>query len=198
MVTASPTPVLSVLGRARARLKAFGYSGPARERWQHPEHVIAALRPQEGDRVADIGAGGGYFTFRLADAVGPTGLVYAVDPDPDMNFVIGRKAARTGVDNVVTVKAPTDGPGLPEAVDLIVIVDALHHLPDAHAYVREVARYLRPGGRLAVIEPVPRKLLFGHATDPDEIRSMVTSAGYTLLAEHEFLPRQSFQVFQRP
>lgn len=190
----------SLLSRVRGAVKSFVYSGPARDRWQHPDRVLAALGLGEGQRVADLGAGGGYFTYRLARAVGPEGRVYAVDTDPDMRGRIGDRAARKGYTNIVTVGPDDDADsGLPEPVDLILVVDAFHHLPDDRAaYFARLAEALRPAGRIAVVEPQPRWFLFGHATPPGEIRATLADAGYRLAAEHDFLPRQSFSVFERP
>jgi arsenite methyltransferase len=185
------------LHRARLRLKSFAYSGPGRDRWQHPDRVIEALSLQPGQRVADLGAGGGYFTFRLARAVGPEGRVYAVDTDPDMREVIADRVDRERVENVVTVAAEPGSPELPEPVDLVLLVNAFYHLPEPAAYLPRLAGQLRPAGRIAVIESRPKWSLFGHATDPAAIRSAMATAGYQLAAEHDFLPRQSFQAFQR-
>jgi arsenite methyltransferase len=188
----------SALGKLRGTLKSFAYSGPRRDRWQHPDRVLAALEVQPGQRVADLGSGGGYFTFRLADAVGPQGKVYAVDTDRDMRARVGAQAGRRGYANVVTVESGPDDPALPEPVDLIVVVDTFHHLPATAAYGSALADAVRPGGRLAVIEALPRWFLFGHATEPQRIRSLLEEAGFVVVAEHGFLPRQSFIVFERP
>lgn len=191
----APGPALR---RARHRLKGFAYSGFGRERWQLPGRVIAALPLDAGDRVADLGAGAGYFTFKLADAVGPTGRVYAVDTDPGMSALIAEIAARDGQGNVVTVAATPEDPLLPEAVDAVLLVNAFHHLPDTDRYLRTLLEYVRPGGKVAVIEALPKWFLFGHATTPDAISAAMTDAGFTRAAHHDFLARQSFQVFERP
>ncbi|MGH8906543.1 MAG: class I SAM-dependent methyltransferase [Egibacteraceae bacterium] len=183
--------------RARIWLKRWAYSGFSRDRWQQPDRVIAALRLRPGDRVADLGAGAGYFTLRLARAVGPSGVVYAVDTDEDLPRVLAAKASRRGLDNVVTVEAGPEDPCLPEAVDLVLLVNTYHHIPDPARYFTALARSLRPAGRLAVIEALPIRLhrLFGHATQPDRIHSTLAEAGYTRVGDHDFLPRQSFQLF---
>jgi arsenite methyltransferase len=184
--------------RIRRALKAFGYSGTGRDRWQFPDRVLDVLALQPGDRVADLGAGGGYFTFRLADAVGPTGRVYAVDTDPDMRALVTEGATRSGHDAVVAVPADPRDPKLPEPVDLVLLVNAFHHLPEPAPYLRTLARYLRPSARVAVIESRPKWSLFGHATEPGKLRSVMEEAGYSVAQRHEFLPRQSFQVFTLP
>lgn len=172
-------------------------SGPRRDHWQHPDRVIEALSLQPGQRVADLGAGGGYFTFRAARAVGAEGRVYAVDTDPDMLSLIADRVEREERGNVVAVAAEPDDPELPEPVDLVLLVDAFHHLPDPPAYLPRLAGQLRPAGRVAVIEARPRWFRFGHATEPAAIRSAMIAAGYRLVDDHDFLPRQSFLTFQR-
>lgn len=183
--------------KSRARLKSFAYSGLARGRWQHPDRVLAALRLEQGARVADIGAGAGYFSFRLLPFVGRQGRVYAVDTDPDMWLLMTEKVAREGWGNIVAVRARPDDPALPETVDAALLVNAFHHLPAPDLYLVALARYLRPRGKVAVIEALPRWFLFGHATEPDRIRSSFVAAGYVAIEEHDFLPRQSFLVFER-
>jgi arsenite methyltransferase len=186
--------------RARIALKAFAYSGFGRDRWQLPDRVVGELGLKPGDRVADLGAGGGYFTFRLARAVLPAGVVYAVDTDPDMRSAMAARAARDGSGNVVPVEAVPDDPALPDPVDLAFIVNAFHHLPDRRTYLAQLASFLRPGGRVAIVESRPAGFhrLIGHATAPEAIRAELEAAGYTLVADHGFLPRQCFLVFEWP
>jgi SAM-dependent methyltransferase len=197
MMTTMMNAVRPRLRRARLSLKGFAYSGPGRDRWQQPDRVIEALPVTPGQRVADLGAGGGYFTFRISRAVGADGRVYAVDTDPDMRSLIADRVEREKWGNVVPVAIEPDDPTLPEPVDLILLVNAFHHLPEPATYLPRLATGLRPGGRVAVIEARPKWFLFGHATEPAEIRSAMAAAGYRLVDEHEFLSRQSFLTFQR-
>jgi arsenite methyltransferase len=190
--------VTQALRRARIAFKRFGYSGFRRDRWQQPDRVVAELGLRPGDRVADLGAGGGYFTVHLARAVAPAGTVYAVDTDPDMLAGLSALARKAGLGNVVTVKAEPEDPGLPETVDLVFLVNAYHHLSDRPAYVARIAHHLRPSGRVAIVEPGPARLLFGHGTAHETIRSELEAAGYTTVADLDFLPRQSFLVFEHP
>ncbi len=190
--------VAQALRRARLTLKRFAYSGFGRDRWQQPDRVVAELGVRPGGRVADLGAGGGYFTFRLARAVGPSGVVYAVDTDRDMPPALAAQAVEQGLSNVVGVHAKPEDPCLPEPVDLVFLANAYHHIPDHPTYFANVAQYLKSAGRVAIIEARPRGLhrLFGHATPPEAIRSALEAAGFTLAADHRFLPRQSFLVFE--
>ena len=183
-----------------AAWKRIAYDGFfGRDGWQQPERVVEVLEIRPGARVADLGAGGGYFTFRLADAVGPDGRVYAVDVDRDMTDYLGERAREEGLDNVVVVLAQYDDPLLPEAgVDLIFTVNTYHHFKDRSAYFARAARALAPGGRVAVIDFRPEGLfqrLFPHSTSAEVIRTEMESAGYRLDAEYDFLEDQSFQVF---
>jgi ubiquinone/menaquinone biosynthesis C-methylase UbiE len=105
------------------------YNNPWRARWQQPEVVIRSLALQPGDHVADLGAGGGYFTFRLADAVGSHGKVYAVDIDKSNLDYIARRAQRDGYTNIETILAKPDDPLLPtERIDMIFTCNTYHHL----------------------------------------------------------------------
>lgn len=194
MPESPPTQDVSWLVHLRRTIKAALYSGPGRDRWQHPDRVVEALKVHDGMRVADIGAGGGYFTFRLARAVGPDGRVYALDTDGDMRSLVAARAAERGLDQVLPVDVSEDAPNLPEDVDLALIVDAFHHLPSPPDYLRAFADHLRPGGRVVVVEPVPRWFLFGHATEPSLVGAALEAAGYVIEEKHDFLPRQSFHV----
>lgn len=177
------------------------YNSPWRARWQQPEVVIHSLFIEPGDHVADLGAGGGYFTFRLADTVGPTGKVYAVDVDKDNLAYIAQRAKEQGYTNVETVLAKYDDPLLPpEGVDLIFTCNVYHHLENRADYFKSAARYLKPDGRVAIIDIdgsswVHR--LFGHWTAQETSRSEMEAAGYSLSNNFRFLTRQTFQVFKK-
>ena len=180
-------------GPGCGRIKAWMYAPGDRDEWQQPERVIEALAVAPGDVVADLGAGGGYFTFRLADATGPGGRVYAVDVDDDMVDLIAEEARERGVAQVHTVLAEPGDPGLPEPVQLVFTCNTYHHLEDRVAYFARLRSRLAPGGRVAVIDF--REEAFRHHTPAETIRSELVEAGYRLLAEHDFLERQHFLVF---
>lgn len=172
-----------------------------RDRWQQPEAVIKSLSIQAGDHVADLGAGGGYFTFRLAEAVGPTGKVYAVDVNQDHLDYIAQEATERGSANVDVVLAKYNDPLLPEnGIDLIFTCNTYHHIENRVAYFASVTRALRPNGRIAIIDLNGKhwfSWLFGHWTPAEIIRSEMESAGYRLTNEFDFLSRQNFQVFAK-
>ena len=182
-------------------IKRCAYSGPGRDAWQQPERVVAELEIRGGERVADLGAGGGYFTFRLADAVGPEGTVYAVDVDADMVSYLQERAEEEARANVVPVLAAFDDPKLPEAVDLIFSTNTYHHMQDQSAYFARAAGALRPGGRIAIIDLSDmgffHRLFGAHSTPASVIRSEMEAAGYREVERHDFLSRQNFLIFSR-
>jgi len=182
-----------------AQLKQCAYEGINRDQWQQPDRIIAALNIRPGDHVADLGAGGGYFTFRLAAAVGPSGKVYAVDIDRDMVELIAQRARKEGFANVEPVLAKPEDPLLPKTgVDLIFTSNTYHHIEHRIDYFSNLRRYLRPGGRVAVIDFDRRSWFEGllrHYTPAEFIRREMEQAGYSLEREFDFLDRQSFLVF---
>lgn len=128
----------------------------ARERWQRVPEVFAALGIAPGAHVADVGAGGGFFTVRLARAVGSEGRVFAVDVDAAVIRRLEQRAAREHWTNVDVIHSRPDDPRLPAgALDAALIVNAYHEFTDVAAMLRGLARALKPGGRLVVIDQVP-------------------------------------------
>ena len=129
---------------------------PDRDIWQKPDQVMDALAIADGSTVADIGAGAGWFTIRLARRVGPNGLVYAQDVQPQMLEAIERRVAREGLQNVEARLGEGSDPNLPEgALDAILVVDVYPEVEDRVAFLRNLANALRPGGRLGVVNYTP-------------------------------------------
>ncbi len=181
---------------AYGAIKRLMYEEPWRDRSQQPERVVAALALSPGDRVADLGSGGGYFTFPIAEVVGESGRVFAVDVDDDLLAYVAYQADKRGLSQIQPVRAPEHGPGLPDAsVDLIFLCNVYHHLAEPEKYFAGVRSVLRPGGRIAVVEASDGGFPKGHGTPPKEIQSQFEAAGYILAERHSFLERQSFQVF---
>lgn len=179
--------------------KRWLYEGFNREAWQHREEVIQALNFRPGDYVADLGSGSGYFTFLLAKAVGPSGKVYAIDIDVDMNAYVAARAREEGHTNIEVIHAKPDDPLIPESgVDLIFTCIAYHHLENHVAYFKNAGKYLRPGGRIAIIEFNEKawlEKLIGHWTPSEVLHREMKEAGYSLDQEFHFLPKQMFLIF---
>jgi ubiquinone/menaquinone biosynthesis C-methylase UbiE len=128
----------------------------ARERWQRVPDVLTALGVAPGARVADIGAGSGFFTARLARAVGGDGRVFAVDVDSAVIRRLEERATRERWSNVVIVRSRPDDPGMPDgALDAVLIVNAYHEFTEPAAMLRGLAQALKPGGRLVIVDQVP-------------------------------------------
>jgi len=189
-----------VLAAGCGPLRRLGYEGAGRDSWQQPDRVVESLAIAPGAHVADLGSGGGYFTWRLADAVGEAGKVYAVDVDSDMTSHVAERSGEKGYANVQPILAEFDDPLIPEAgVDLIFTCNTYHHFEAREDYFRSAAKYLRPGGRVAVIEFTNQgwvQRIFPHFTAPEEIRAEMEAAGYRRVEAFDYLERQSFQVFE--
>jgi ubiquinone/menaquinone biosynthesis C-methylase UbiE len=174
--------------------------GPDRDAWQRPNQVMDALGVADGSRVADLGAGGGWFTVRLARRVGPNGVVYAEDIQPEMIEAIRRRVGREGLRNVRIVHGTARDPRLPPGeLDAVLIVDAYYEIEDPVTLLRNVARALKPDGRLGVIEskkdgggPGPP---MEERVDPEGIVATAAAAGLRLLKRETFLPFQYLLVF---
>ena len=174
------------------------FDDPERDAWQKPHDVIQALALKPDAIVADIGAGTGYFSVRLAHML-PKGRVYGVDTEPGMLKHLAERAKREGLKNVTAVAGNPDDPRLPEKADLVILVDVYHHVENRELYFRQLQNSLRPGGRVAVIDfrmdspvgPPPRARM-----EPDRVKDEMKRAGYALAQEHAFLPNQYFLVFQ--
>ncbi|HEY8550879.1 MAG TPA: class I SAM-dependent methyltransferase [Vicinamibacterales bacterium] len=173
---------------------------PKRDAYQKPHEVMQALDLKLGSVVADIGAGSGYFTMRLAHHVGPSGRVYAVDISSDMIQHLERRVREAGLTNVTVIHAKPDDPLLPEPVDRILIVDVWHHVEGQEAYLALLRKHLRPGGRLVMIDFHKREIPVGPPVEmkiarEDLIRQMEAN-GFRIVKEHTFLPYQYFIEFE--
>jgi SAM-dependent methyltransferase len=131
---------------------------PDRAVWQKPDQIMDTLKMADGARVADIGAGGGFFTIRLARRVGPNGRVYAVDVQQPMLEAVKRRVTREGLQNVETVLGTGTNPNLPAgALDAVLFVDGYQEVeePDRVPFLRNIARALKPGGRIGIVNYKP-------------------------------------------
>ena len=174
------------------------FDDPSRDAWQMPARVIEALALEPGQSVADIGAGTGYFSSRLAHAAtAPT--VYAVDIEPSMVEYLKGRAAKEGLTNLRPVQAGADGPNLPAPVDTILIVDTYHHIPDRVKYFAKLKASLKPGGTLAIVDfrkDAPSGPPAEFRFTPDQISAELAQAGFSLVKQYDFLPRQLFLLYQ--
>ena len=175
--------------------------GPDRDAWQRPEQIMDVLGIGEASVVADLGAGGGWFTIRLARRVGPNGKVYAEDIQPEMIESIRRRVEREGIKWVEPILGTATDPNLKERVDAALIVDAYHEMEDPTLLLRNVAKSLKPDGRLGIVEhtkngggPGPP---LEERVDPERVIRDATAAGLKLHARPNFLRYQYMLVFKR-
>jgi ubiquinone/menaquinone biosynthesis C-methylase UbiE len=194
----APLGVLVCLGCGS--WKRCSYEGWNRDAWQQPERVIASLGVQPGDRVADLGAGSGYFTIHLARAVGPGGRVYAVDVDEEMNDYLRQRVKLAGLENVEVILGEFEDPLLPDGeIDLLFTSNTYHHIRERPTYFRKVQTDLTPDGRVAIVDYNGEKGWFvrlaKHYTRKEEIVSEMREAGYRLEQDLDVSDRQSFLIF---
>lgn len=174
----------------------------SRAGWQLPDRVMEHLGIEPGDHVADIGAGDGYFSFILADAVGPSGRVYAVEVDDDLIEKLETSVKDKGVTNVTVIKGDFDDPRLPDGtVDLAFLCHSYHHIEDRSGYFNRLRNDLGRNGRVAIIDLMPTplvKLLLpsDHWTSVELMNSEMQLAHYRVDASYDFLPGQSFSVYR--
>jgi SAM-dependent methyltransferase len=175
------------------------FDNPERDAWQKPEEVLDALHLQTTSIVADIGAGTGYFSVRIAKRV-PEGKVFAADIEPDMVRYLAARAEREHLANLTPVQARADTANLPEPVDLVLVVDTYHHIDDPMRYFAALMSSLRPSGRLVIIDfkaDSPIGPPAQHRIPPEQVTHELAAAGYVLTEKFEFLPRQYGLIFKK-
>ena len=177
------------------------FDSPDRAEWQKPEIIPGLLGLKEGMVVADIGAGTGYFESFFSKAVGPSGVVYAVDTEPKMVAHLKDRAKREATANVIPVLAASDDPKLPDrSVDVVFICDTYHHIGDRIAYMRKLGAALKPRGSVAVVDFHKRPLPVGpppeHKLARETVVAEFVEAGWALASESDELPYQYLLVFR--
>jgi len=175
------------------------FEDPARDAWQRPDEVVAALALPPDAKAADLGSATGYFAVRLARAL-PKGHVYGVDIEADMARYLTERARREGLGNLTAVLGEPADPKLPEPVDLVLVVNTYHHISERTAYFRRLLGSLTPSGRVAIIDfrkGQPMGPPEQHRLEPAQVRQELEAAGYRFVEEHGFLPNQYFLLFAR-
>jgi SAM-dependent methyltransferase len=176
--------------------------GPDRDAWQKPDLIMDALRIGDGSVVADVGAGGGWFTVRLARRVGPNGQVYAEDIQSEMLAAIRRRVLREGFNNVLYVQGKTADPGLPaNALDAVLIVDAYHEIANPVNLLQHLGASLKPAGRIGIVGftlegggPGPA---LNQRVDAQKVIDEAAQAGLRLVSRETFLDFQYLLILGR-
>ena len=176
---------------------------PERDRYQKPGQVIDALELKPGMSVADLGAGSGYFTRRFVEAITETGKIYVVDVEPEaLKYVEETLVHMHRPYTAEFILARPDNPKIPfQSVDLIFVCNTYHHLEDRTEYFRKIQSSLKPGARIAIVDyyqdersgdlGFPKR----HLVPRETVIAELSQAGYKLLHEHLFLPKQYFLEF---
>lgn len=160
--------------------------------------VVDSLLIKQGQRICDLGSGSGLFTRPLARAVGPQGVVYAVDIDEGLLKYVEKTAQEQRIPNIKAIKATEDDPKLPEPVDLIAIFDTLHHIGNQPTYLKNLKRYLRPNGRIAILD-FSKTWPAGHEKmvyKLEDLNGWMTAAGFKMISQHYFLDNDFFVIYQ--
>ena len=162
------------------------------------DKVVEALKIKSGDRVCDLGSGSGLFTRPLARKADSKGVVYAVDIDSELLKYVERTAQEQKLTNIKPILASETDPKLPEAVDLITIFDTLHHVGNQAGYLKGLKKYLKPGGRVAVIDfshdwPAGHEKMIYSVSDLD---GWMTAAGFKRVEQYDFLESSFFVVYR--
>jgi len=175
------------------------FDEPERDVWQKPDEILGALDLKRTSSVADIGAGTGYFSVRIAKRI-PEGKIFAVDVEPDMVRYLGERAQREHLTNLAPVQASADAANLPEPVDVILMVDTYHHIANRAQYFNKLKSSLRPTGRLAIVDfktTSPSGPPLQYRIPPETVTEELDAAGYLLIETLQFLPRQYYLVFRK-
>ena len=165
-----------------------------------PDQILETLALEPGQDVADIGAGGGYFSLRFAELVGKDGKVFAVDTNSEFLEFIKKNCREKGLNNVKTILVIENRLTLPENVDLVFMRNVCHHIPNRLEYFRNLKDLLKAGGRITIVEYRSAKRLsfrgmFGHYVPKEAIIREMNEVGYQLQEDLDFLPEQSFTIF---
>lgn len=178
--------------------------GADRDKWQKPDQIMDALNIADGSRVADIGAGAGWFTIRLARRVGPRGVVYAQDVQREMLEAIRRRVAKEGLENVETRLGMDSNPNLPaSALDAVLVVDVYPEVEDPITLLKNLGGALKPNGRIGIVNYRPGR--GGPGPAPEEgpriaaavVEGDARAAGLRVLTHETFLPYQYLLVLGR-
>lgn len=205
MVMAGVLSPLSIAGEGGTERRfrdaqgwARTFDDASRDAWQMPGEVIKALELARNAVVADIGSGTGYFATRLARAL-PEGRVYGADVEPEMVRYLASRGEAEGLANLRVIAAGRDSPGLPEPVDLVLLVNVQGLMVNPGEYFARLRASLKPGARVAIIATRPDSPTGAPSAmrvPAGEVKRDMARQGYALAAEHDFLPRQYFLIFR--
>jgi ubiquinone/menaquinone biosynthesis C-methylase UbiE len=194
------------MGREIAPVMSYHGAGwlerPERDKEEHTSKLLPPLKMKPGDVVVDMGSGSGYYTVRLTEIVGPKGKVYAVDVQPEMLAILGKRLKQQKIDNVVLVRGTATNPKLPDnSVDLILLVDVYHEFTHPYEMTEAMVKSLKVGGRLVFVEfrledeNVP--ILTLHRMGEIQVRKEMAPFALRHLETQRHLPWQHVIIFEK-
>jgi ubiquinone/menaquinone biosynthesis C-methylase UbiE len=202
MLAAFASPAAAQLAGRPAEEWVKTLDAPDRVKSMKIDEVVAALEVRPGAIVADVGAGSGLLSGPLAIATGTKGVLYAVDIDKGLLAHIAERAAAQRIANIKTVLGEFTDPKLPEKVDLAFMNDVLHHIADRGAYLRSLASYLKPGGRIAIVDFIPAQS--PHRTQPEltvseeQASAWLMEAGLRLAKKVTIFDDRFYVIYAKP
>jgi predicted methyltransferase len=188
-----------ILQRLLGAIRRGLVGGTRQDRLRDPDAVIRVLDVRPGMLVGDLGPGAGHFTLRLARAVEPNGVVYALDASQRTLDELMRTAVEAAITTLKAVKVRRDRLQVPEPVDLLFVSATYHHLPNPSDYFAGARAHLHPGARVAILESRRAGLLarwLPHASSPRQLQREMTDAGYRLVATHDIVRGYWFGLFE--
>jgi ubiquinone/menaquinone biosynthesis C-methylase UbiE len=202
ILSALASPAAAQLASRPAEEWVKTLDAPDRIKSMKIDEVVAALDVRLGQIVADVGAGSGVVSGPLAIATGPRGVLYAVDIDKGLLAHIAERAADQKIANIRTVLGEFTDPKLPEKVDLAFMNDVLHHIADRPTYLKNLATYLKPGGRIAIVDFIPARS--PHATQPEltvseeQAEAWLSAAGLKLAKKVKIFDDRFYIIYAKP
>jgi ubiquinone/menaquinone biosynthesis C-methylase UbiE len=183
--------------------KAKMFNKKASKKKSRSDIVIKKLQIKKGNKIADIGVGGGFFTIRFAKIVGDKGHIYAIDINSEFLEYIKIQAENVGIKNITTLQAKAETPKIPEEkLDYIFIRNVYHHLINRINYFKILRNSLKENGKLIIIEHNGKGIfnfnkIFGHYVKPEIIKEEMEKAGYKIYKDYDFITQQSFIIFTK-
>lgn len=197
----APSPTSQAVSTADLAGYIASLEEPGRAEWQKPDEVVKALNLKPGDTLCDVGSGPGYFALRAARKLEPSGWVYAEDVEASMIDALRDRISQSRLSNVTPILGLPDDPLLPRgACDVILVVNTYHLFPNGPAFLRRLAKSLKPGGRLANIDfhkrETPQGPVLARRVARESFLADAQRGGFLLAREEKFLPYQYFLILK--
>ena len=181
--------------------KAIMFNKKASRKRSKSNEIIDILAIKKGNKIADIGSGGGYFTIKFAKLIGDEGQIYSIDVNSEFLKYIKIQAEKNGLKNISTIHTKSESPEMPkEKLDYIFIRNVFHHIPNRINYMKRLGDGLKENGKIIIIEHNGKGIfnfnkLFGHYVKSEKIKNEMEKAGYSINKEYDFINQQSFTIF---